>query len=136
MLNGLHNYKGDKMLQVHVKNFGQVSILCLQGRIVNGNTVALRTAADSQSEAKTLILDLTEVSTIDAAGLGAMLELYRQTKSRGASLRLMNPNQFVDKVLQITRLNTVFERTSAEQLMSDKSLARTASWSQPAAYAA
>jgi len=87
------------MLQVHVKNFGQVSILCLQGRIVNGNTVALRTAADSQSEAKTLILDLTEVSTIDAAGLGVMLELYRQTKSRGASLRLMNPNQFVDKVL-------------------------------------
>jgi len=124
------------MLQVNVKNFGPVSILSLQGRIVNGETAALRIAVDSQSEAKTLILDLTEVSMIDAGGLGVMLELYRQAKSRGASFRLMNPNEFVDRVLQITRLNSVFERTSAEQLLRDKSLARTASWSQLATCAA
>ena len=37
------------MLKVHAKNLGTVAVLCLQGRIVNGETETLRNAVHSLS---------------------------------------------------------------------------------------
>ena len=46
------------MLKVHAKNLGTVAILCLQGRIVNGETATLRDAVRSQSQVSAVVLDL------------------------------------------------------------------------------
>jgi len=115
------------MLKVHIKNFGSVAILCLQGRIVSGETAALRKAVDSQSQVTAVVLDLTRVSTIDAHGLGVLLDLREQLRSKGNAFRLMNVTPLVNHVLQITRLNTVFETTSAEKILSAVSQGRPAS---------
>ena len=104
------------MLKVHVRNLGTVAILCLQGRLVVGETGALRQAVDAQTRASAIVLDLARVSTIDAHGLGVMLELRQQAESRGIEFRLMNVTQLVSRVLEITRLNSVFEITSAENI--------------------
>lgn len=97
------------MLKVHTRNLGNVAILCLQGRIVNGETASLREAVDSQLNASAVVLDLARVSTIDASGLGLMLSLRKQAESKGVGLKLMNVSKFVKQVLEITRLDTVFE---------------------------
>src|SRR6266852_6181002 len=115
------------MLRVHAKNLGSVAILCLQGRMVRGENAALRNAVHSQSEVSAVVLDLARVSTIDAGGLGVMLELREQTQSKGIDFKLMNVTKLVSGVLEITRLNSVFEVTSGAEILAAVSRGRPAS---------
>ena len=114
------------MLKVHAKNLGTVAILCLQGRIVKGETEMLREALHSLSEVSAVILDLARVTTVDAAGLGVMLELREQAESKGIRFELMNVTKLVSKVLEVTRLDSVFEITSGVELLPAISRARLA----------
>lgn len=100
------------MLKVHAKNLGTVAVLCLQGRIVKGETEMLRKALHSLSEVSAVILDLARVTTVDAGGLGVMLELREQAESKGIRFELMNVTKLVSRVLEVTHLDSVFEVTS------------------------
>ena len=100
------------MLKVHAKNLGTVAVLCLQGRIVKGETEILHRALHSLSEVRAVILDLARVTTVDAGGLGVMLELRAQAESKGIRFELMNVTKLVSRVLEVTRLDSVFEVTS------------------------
>ncbi|HKZ80410.1 MAG TPA: STAS domain-containing protein [Pyrinomonadaceae bacterium] len=106
------------MLKVHTKNLGSVAILCVQGRIVNGETATLRNAVDSQSEVSAVVLDLARVSTVDAHGLGVMLELRERALSKGIDFKLMNVTKLVSRVMEITRLDSVFQVTSGAEVLS------------------
>ena len=97
------------MLKVHTRELGNVAVVSVQGRIVNGETASLREEVDSQLNSKSVVLDLARVSTIDASGLGLMLSLRKQAETKGVGLKLMNVSKFVCEVFEITRLNTVFE---------------------------
>src|SRR5882672_9282634 len=100
------------MLKVHARNLGNIAFLCMQGQIVNGEAETLRKAVYSQSDVSTVVLDLALVSTVDAGGLGVMLELREQVEAKGIGFKLMNVNKLVGKVLEVTRLDTVFEVAS------------------------
>ena len=56
------------MLRVQTRNLGNVTVLCLQGRIVNGEKASLRQAMDSQLRTSVVVLDLGRVTAIDASG--------------------------------------------------------------------
>ena len=101
------------MLNLHAKNLGTVAVLSLQGQIVTGETQTLRRAVQSLPEVSVIKLDLAGVTMIDAAGLGAMLELRDRTEERGIRLELVNVSKQIGRVLEITRLNTVFRITAA-----------------------
>ena len=115
------------MLKVHAKNLGTVAVLCLQGRIVKGETEMLRKALHSLSEVSAVILDLARVTTVDASGLGVMLELREQAESKGIRFELMNVTKLVSKVLEVTRLDSVFEVTSRVEFSPAVSRRRPAS---------
>ena len=100
------------MLKVHAKNLGTAAVLCLEGQIVNGETEILRNAVDSLSETSAVILDLALVSTLDAHGLGVMLELRQQLEAKSIRFELMNVSRPLMNVLAITRLDSVFRITS------------------------
>ena len=100
------------MLKVNPKKLGAIAVLCLQGRLVISELAALRGATEDLTNIRVLILDLTCVSLIDAAGLGALLQLRKEFKDKGIQLKLMNAAERVTQILEITRLNTVFETTS------------------------
>jgi len=114
------------MLKIQTRNFGKVAVLCLQGRIVQGERATLRTAVHSQSHVSAIVLDLARVSTVDAGGLGLMLELRQQIESRGIRFKLMNVSKSVSRVLEVTRLASVFEITSRGELSPSSSPARSA----------
>ena len=97
------------MLKVYSRNLGDVAVLSLQGRLISGETQSLRDAVRSQSNASAIVLDLSRVTAIDARGLGVMLELQRQTAVDGVRFKLMNVNKFTSRVLEVTRLDSVFE---------------------------
>jgi len=54
------------MLKVHTTNFGNVAVLCVQGRIVRGETDVLRRAVLAQANATVVVFDLARVNIIDA----------------------------------------------------------------------
>jgi anti-sigma B factor antagonist len=101
------------MLEVQAKKLETVAILCLQGSVVNGETEILRNAVHSLSQVSGIILDFAGVTTIDAGGLGVMLELRAYAEAKGIRFELMNVSQSVRRVLEIVRLDSVFKITSA-----------------------
>jgi anti-sigma B factor antagonist len=107
----VNRIQGGVMLKVHAKNLGNVTVLSLKGQIVSGETEVLRTAVQSLSGISAVKLDLARVSTIDAAGLGTMLELREQAESKSIQFDLMNVNKRIRRVFEITRLDTVFRIT-------------------------
>jgi len=103
------------MLQVHIKKLGSVAVLCLDGKIVRGQTDVLRRAVLAQGNASVIVLDLARVNTVDAGGLGVMLELREHSESTGIELRLRNVTELVKRILEITRLDSVFKLSGNER---------------------
>jgi len=103
------------MLKVHAKKLNAVEILSLEGQIINGDTESLSSAL-RLSHAGDIILDLSNVTVIDAHGLGVLLQLREQSLANGTHFKLMNMSERLSRVFEITRLNTVFEINSAREL--------------------
>lgn len=107
--------KGEEvMLKVHTAKCGNLVLVCVRGRIVAGETDALRNAVLGQVNTSVVVLDLTHVNTIDAGGLGVMLELREWTESKGVEFRLENATQLVRLILEITKLDTVFKMSGSD----------------------
>jgi anti-anti-sigma factor len=94
---------------------------------VNGETETLRNAVRSQSDVSTVVLDLALVSVVDARGLGVMLELRTLVQAKGIGFKLMNVSRQVGQVLEVTRLDSVFEVTSGVEFFPAVSRRRPAS---------
>jgi len=127
--------KGDVMLKVDSKKLETVAVLNLEGQIVNGETDILRKAVQSLSGASAVVLNLARVTAVDAGGLGVMLELRQQAEAKGIRFELMNVTEWVGRVLEITRLNTVFRITSKLELFPAVSRRRRTAVGRPASRA-
>jgi anti-sigma B factor antagonist len=97
------------MLKVNIKKLGAVKVLSLEGQIINGDTETLRSTVQALSGASDIILELSNVTIVDAHGLGVLLQLREQALARGARFELMNVSHSLNRILEITRLNTVFD---------------------------
>lgn len=106
------------MLKVRIKTLGPVSILCLEGRIVIGASGGLRNSIGFPLGITTVVLDFAGVSTVDAAGLGLLLQLRQETHAKGIRFKLMNLTKRISHLLEMTRLNSIFEITSTAELLN------------------
>ncbi len=105
------------MLNATVQKFGDTTVLGCQGRIVIGDAYAiLHNAVLSQTCTKRLVLDLAQVDRIDAGGLGVLLGIRQWAYSHAIRLRLMNVMNQVEQVLQLTKLDRVFEFCSVRDM--------------------
>ena len=104
------------MLRVHAQKLGHIVVLGLRGGVVAGDTAALRNKVESLSNVSMIVLDLARVNRIDAGGLGVLLELREKTIAKGIEFKLMNVTKLVKQVLEITRLDSVFEISSELEL--------------------
>jgi anti-anti-sigma factor len=112
------------MLRILSRNLGSVCILCLQGKLVIGETGGLIRTVQSLSGAGTVVLDMAHVSMIDASGLGVLLELRGELQAKGIEFQLRNVTNLVGHVLELTRLNSVFKVTSGVEFFSALSSGR------------
>src|ERR1700747_373210 len=106
------------MLNATAQKLGDSTVLRCQGRIVIGDAYAiLRNAVLRQTHTRTLILDLAQVDRIDAAGLGVLLGLREWACSHAIRFQLMNVMNQVEHVLELTKLDCVFEFCSVEDML-------------------
>ena len=92
------------MLTVTTEYLADTLVLRCHGRLVRGEESALLCAA-VRHHGREVVLDLSEVNIIDAAGIGALVSL----QAAGIYLKLMNPTEPVRSLLRITGLRSVFE---------------------------
>jgi anti-anti-sigma factor len=107
------------MLKVHAKRLDAVEVLSLEGQIVNGETDVLRSVVQLAADTRDLILDLSNVRTVDAHGLGVLLQLRELTLAKGIHLELRNMSNPLYRIFEITRLNTVFDIDSTFECVSE-----------------
>lgn len=105
------------MLSVESKNLGTVSLLNLEGNFVIGETEGLHDVIQDLPPTRTVILDLSHVSLVDAHGLGVMLQLREQAQTRHMRFELMNVSDPLRELLQITRLDSVFQIHSGAEFI-------------------
>jgi len=104
------------MLQLSIQHSDKVTTIWCKGRIVLGDHLdLLRVAALSQT-APEVMLDLSRVNLIDAAGLGTLVDLHERFQNSGRELELVDPLRFVYQVLRITCLDTVFRIVCARPI--------------------
>ncbi len=101
------------MLKIEIHLVQQTATLRCSGRLVLGwETETLRYFAKARPET-CLILDLSRVQTVDAAGLGLLVELYCWAQHGNKVLALMNPSASLSKLFSLTNLHSVFETIGA-----------------------
>jgi anti-sigma B factor antagonist len=89
-----------------------VTIVDLSGSITLGEgSVVLRdTVKDLATKGnKKILINLGDVTYIDSSGLGELISAYTSVRNAGGNLKLLNLNQKVHDLLQITKLYTVFD---------------------------
>jgi len=98
------------MLTITVDRNGMLSVVRCRGRIVRGQEVhTLRTAVVAEKQSRIIVLDLTDVQSLDAGGLNTLVSLHTWAGGRGVELKLANPSPFVCQMLQRTRLDRVLD---------------------------
>jgi anti-anti-sigma factor len=106
------------MLNATAQKFGESTVLRCEGRILIGDAYAiLRNAVLRQTHTRTLILDLAQVDRIDAGGLGILLGLREWACSHAIRFQLMNVTNQVEHVLELTKLDRVFEFCPVEDML-------------------
>src|SRR5277367_2191113 len=106
------------MLNAIAQKLGDSTVLRCQGRIVVGDAYEiLRNAVLRQTHTRRLILDLAQVDRIDAGGLGVLLGLREWAYSHAIRFQLMNVMHKVELVLELTKLNLVFEFCSVGDML-------------------
>ena len=54
-------------------------------------------------------VDLAQTTFVDSCGLGALIGLHKAALSRKGKLVLLNPQPSIEQILELTRLDGVFE---------------------------
>jgi anti-sigma B factor antagonist len=104
-------------MKVNVRQRDGVTILDLKGKITIGTgDIALRNAVQDaiNSGAKNVLINMTDVSTIDSSGVGELVSAFTTATNRGARLKLANLPAKITDVLTITQLITVFDVYDSE----------------------
>src|SRR5216684_3042907 len=103
------------MLRINIDNIGDLAIVECEGRIVRSDAAfKLRDAVTSQSDARTVVLELSEVHALEGGGLGMLVLLQRWARDHDIRLKLFNPSRTVrDKLKHVD-----FEIATLEQLMT------------------
>jgi anti-sigma B factor antagonist len=95
-----------------------VAIVEITGDITlnKGGDVMIKDKVQSllQQGQRKLLLDLGNVSYVDSAGLGQLVQVFATTSHLGGALKLLNVNKRLNDLLVLTKLLTIFESYESE----------------------
>ena len=99
-------------MKVNVRSEGDVSVVDLSGKITigEGDVVLRETVETLLKEGRSkIVLNLARISYMDSAGIGELVACYKRSREKGGQLKLLNPSGKVYDLLQLTKLEEIFE---------------------------
>ncbi len=105
-------------LQFQVECLQDVAVVNCSGRMVRSSALdEFRRRIEQLERVRVLVLDVSEVTQIDAGGLGTLLLVRRWAMQKSAKLKLVNPPVFFRRMLEATHLTSVFEISSLKEAL-------------------
>ena len=95
-----------------------VEIISLQGKITigAGDSQLREVITNAVNNGKNkILLDMSQVTTIDSSGIGELVGSYTTVTNRGGKLKLLHLPAKLNELLHVTQLITVFEVHESEQ---------------------
>jgi anti-anti-sigma regulatory factor len=105
------------VLNVTVANIGELALVGCAGRIVQRESVyKLREAVTSQTDARIVVLELSEVRAIGGGGLGMLVFLQRWAREHNIRFLLFHPSKAVEGQLKRARSIAEFYISSSAEM--------------------
>ena len=105
-------------MHIWERTVGDVVIVDVSGKVTlgDGGDIVLKDKIQSlvQQGKTKVLLNLSEVSYVDSAGLGEIVQAYGAVTKNGGALKLVNTTKRIKDLLAITKLLTVFETFDSE----------------------
>ena len=105
-------------MQISTRQSGKATIVDVSGDIDLYNSPEVRKvllAALREKRAPRVIVNLREVRYIDSSGVASLVEGLKVSRELGSRLVLLGLSQAVRDVLELSRLNKVFEVCDTEE---------------------
>jgi anti-sigma B factor antagonist len=97
-------------LIVKQRNVSEIVVLDLTGRLWILDLPLKDLMNEILSEGKhNFVLNLANVDYLDSSGLGQLISIWKSIRGRNGYMTLLNPSKRVQRLFEITRLDTVFE---------------------------
>ena len=99
-------------MELATREDGDITILTVTGDLVIGEpeTTFKKTITRLLEEGRVnLLVDLSAVGFLDSSGLGALVRALTLAQKEGGSAKLLHAGTQVRKLLQMTKLDSVFE---------------------------
>ena len=108
----------DKMFGIVQYRRGDVMIVELKGRlrIEDRTSASLHRAVEMilKDGGKKILLDLKELTTVDSSGLGELVQCQALARREHATLKLLHLNSRIRELLELTKLDELFDEVSDE----------------------
>lgn len=105
-------------MKLEERQAGDVTVLTIDGEITlsAGGDVQLKDKIQSllQQGRKKILLDLGNVSYVDSAGLGQLVQATVTASKNGGKLKLIHLTKRLNDLLVVTKLSTVFDIVEKE----------------------
>lgn len=106
-------------LQGTCREIDDVAVIDFSGKITlgEGSSVLRKTVRDLLDRGhRKILLNLADVDYIDSSGIGELVSAYTAVRTASGEMKLLQLTRRVHDILQITRLYTVFDVQSDEDL--------------------
>ena len=115
-------------LSIEIRKIEQVIILELFGR-VSVLEPRLKQVAEKLIEhgERYFVVDLANVSYMDNSGLGQLCLIYTLARNRGGDMKLLRPTPRIRRLMNVTKLDSVFQSFECEAAAIQSMLLLTSS---------
>jgi anti-sigma B factor antagonist len=104
-------------VEIQQETLGTIEHLSLRGDLDSYSVNVLKERMNRVFESGhyNIIVDLTDVTFVDSAGLGQLVAALKMAVHNNGDLILVNPGESVQDLLRITKLDTIFRRFESVQ---------------------
>ena len=98
-------------LSLETRVTDDLTVICCKGRIAYGIEADALSGeiAELAPQTRRVVIDLSGVEMIDAAGLGALISVALAAQASQCSVKLAAPGNLIRQLLELTQLTSVFE---------------------------
>ena len=116
-------------LQASLNDSSGISVIRVAGEVDIYTAPDLRYLVNQtiDSGAKDLVIDMSEVTYMDSSGFGTLLGATKRLRPDGGSIGLAACSEAIERMLRITRLDTIFGVFSRVDEAVDAAKSRTVS---------
>ena len=95
-----------------------VLIYSLSGQLLSAETadqMVRQADNDLEKGKKRFIVDISKLEHVNSSGLNCLLRTFTKIRNKGGESVILNPSTSVKKLLEISKLNTVFRIETNEE---------------------